>query len=111
MYRCSTHNLWDTFRLSDSRVYQTYGTKESRKEGISSKLVDVPKVHTRWDRLKGCGMTDSDAWQWDEPDQTAEHKCSMRPACSKVDQRWGAWLQDTELINGDTRKKMLSGVV
>ena len=56
-------------------------------------------------------MTDSDACQWDEPGQTAEHKSSRRPACSKADQRRGAWLQDTELINDDTRKKILSGVV
>ena len=42
---------WDTFRLSDSRVYQTYGTKESRKEGRSSKAIDLAKLHTRWERL------------------------------------------------------------
>ena len=38
-------------RLSDSRVYQTYGTKESRKEGISSKAIDLAKTPTRWNRL------------------------------------------------------------
>ena len=38
-------------RLSDSRVYRTYGTKESRKEGRSSKAIDLAKTPTHWDRL------------------------------------------------------------
>ena len=54
-------------------------------------------------------MTDSDACQWDEPQHTAEHKSSRSLACLKAtrDGR-GAWLQETELINDDTRKKIHS---
>ena len=36
-------------RLSDSRVYQTNGIRESRKDGRSSKY--LAKLHTPWDRL------------------------------------------------------------
>ena len=38
-------------RLSDSRVYQTYGIKESLKEGRSSNVIYLAKTPTRWDRL------------------------------------------------------------
>ena len=54
---------------------------------------------------KKCGMTDSEACQWDESEQTAEHKSSRRPACSKEDQRHWVDQQDTELINDDIRRR------
>ena len=103
--------MWDTFRLP--YIYRTYGTKESRKEGRSSKAIALDKMPTCGigcyrSSTKRCGMTDSEACQWDEPEQTAEHK-SPRPVRRRPEMR-KAWLQDTELIDGDTRKKILSGV-
>ena len=38
-------------RLSDSRVYRTYATKEIRKEGRSSNAIDFAKTPTPWDRF------------------------------------------------------------
>ena len=66
---------------ADSRVHRTYGTKESRKEGRSSDAIYLAKTPTRGigcyrSSMKRCGMTDSEACQWDEPAQTAEHKSS-----------------------------------
>ena len=64
------------------------------------KREDLPRQYTLLKRLRvgtGCyrssmkrsGMIDSKACQWDEPEQTAEHKSSWRPACSKAGQRRG----------------------
>ena len=47
-------------RRSDSRVYRTYGTKESRKEGRSSNAIDLAKTPTRWDRL--VQVTHEEVW-------------------------------------------------
>ena len=70
-------------RLSDSRVYQTYGAKEIRKEGRSSQAA---RADSRAQILMEAGLFEGGP-------------------------ETGAWLQDTELINDDTRKKILSGVV
>ena len=69
------------------------GPRRSHKEGISSKatinLAKTPRVGIGCYRssMKRCGMTDSEACQWDETEQTAEHKSSRRPACSEAYQR------------------------
>ena len=101
-------------RLSDSRVYRTYGTKESRKEGRSSKAIYLAKTPTRWDQL--LQVIHEEVWN--------DRQRSLPMGRPRADSRAqilkeaglfeggpetgggeGAWLQDTELINDDTRRR------
>ena len=98
-------------RLSDSRVYRTYGTKESRKEGRSSKAIDLAKTPTRWDRL----IQVIDEEVWNDKQQSLPMGRARADSRAQILKETGmfeggpemreAWLQDTELINDDTRRR------
>ena len=102
-------------RLRDSRVHRTYGTKESHKEGRSSNA-----IYTLLKRLRvgsvAIQVIHEEVWnarQRSLPNGTTQDRQrSTNPQGGlPVRRRTEAWLQDAELINGDTRKKIRSGVV
>ena len=95
--------------LSDSRVCRTYGTKESRKEGRSSKAIYLAKTPTRWDRLLQVIHEEV----WNDRQRSLPMGRARKQVLKEVglfggrpEMGGGAWLQDTELINDDTRRRL-----
>ena len=92
-----------------------YGTKESRKEGRSSKAIYLAKTPTRWDRL--LQVIHEEVWNDKQRSLPMERaRADSRAQILKESGLFeggpatGAWLQD-KLINDDTRKKILSSLV